>query len=35
MADFNGVATFTFATLVGNVYTLTRDVFLSGGTVEA
>lgn len=24
-ADFNGVATFTFATLVGGVYTLTRD----------
>lgn len=35
VTDFNGVATFTFATLVGSVYTLTRDVFLSGGTVEA
>lgn len=34
-ADFDGTNTFGFATKVGNVYTLTRDVYLNGATVRA
>ena len=30
LADFDGVNTYSFATLIGSTYTLLRDVFLSG-----
>lgn len=32
IAVFDGVNTFAFATLVGSVYTLSRDVFVAGGS---
>lgn len=34
IANFNGVNVFAFASLVGSVYTLTRDVFLSSADVQ-
>jgi len=33
-AVFDGVATFSFANLVGSTYTLTKDTFLANGTVN-